>query len=334
MASDTSPGSRLIQLYAMLLFNDRQYSLTELSVKLGCSKQTVLRLVQDLEADGTTGIECTRNGNRNFYRIPRASRPRGILPMTDEEFEALLMCRAFTSHLLGREFFTAAMSAVSKSARLRRGDNEPDRGVFGVYRPGVIDYTPHHKHLSALVAGMESRRVCEVGYKRLQDDRAKTFRIKPLKIFSHHENIYVHARYAKLPGRVFKDPGYDPLLALHRFTAVTLTDTPFTRPDNYDFEKVFNQHFGVIKGKPFKVRAHLSGWAAKFAAERRVNPDQKITKLARGRIEISFSATSRPEVLTWILSFGPEARLLAPADLVGELKRRIADTAALYDTRA
>ncbi len=330
MTQDMSPGSRLIQLYAMLLFNDREYSLTELSTRLNCSKQTVLRLVADLGEAGITGVETIRHGNRNFYRIPRVKRPKGLLPMTDEEFDALLMCRAFTSHLLGRKEFTAAMNAVSKSAKIHKGDRQPDRGVFGVYRPGVIDYTPHHGHLQALVRGMEELRVCEVAYRRLKDKKAKVFRIKPLKIFSHHETIYVHARYAKMPGKLFKDPGYDPLLVLHRFSAVTVTDTPFKRPQNYDFEKVFNKHFGIIKGRTFKVRAELSGWAAGFAAERKISPDQTIRKKRNGNIELAFSSTSEPEVLAWILSFGTEARLLAPKKLVAKLKGQLAEVQQLY----
>ncbi len=330
MPSGMSPGSRLLQLYAMLLFNDREYSLTELSSRLGCSKQTVLRLMENLADAGTSGVECVKHGNRNFYRIPRVRRPTGLLPMTDDEFDALLICRAFTSHLLGRGQFAAAMSAVSKSANLHRGNRDTDRGVFGIYRPGVIDYTPHHNHLSALIEGMENQRVCEVAYKRLKDRKAKVFRIKPLKIFAHHENIYVHARYAKMPGKVFKNPGYDPLLALHRFSALEVTDTPFTRPKNYDFEKVFNKHFGVIKGKTFKVRAELSGWAAGYAAERKVNPDQVIKKKRDGRIEISFTSTSEPEVMAWILDFGAEAKLLGPAPLVKKLKARLVEVLGMY----
>ncbi len=330
MPSPVSPGSRLLQLYAMLLFNDREYSLTELSTRLDCSKQTVLRLIENLADVGTTGVEILQKGNRNYYRIPRLRRPPGVLPMTDDELEALLICRAFTSHLLGREQFAAAMSAVSKSAHLHQGGRDPDRSVFGVYRPGVIDYTPHHQHLTALVEGMENQRVCEVAYKRLKDPRAKIFRIKPLKIFSHHENIYVHARYAKMPGKVFKNPGYDPLLALHRFSRVTVTDTPFTPPGNYDFEKVFNKHFGVIKGKTFKVRAELSGWAAGYASERKVNPDQVIKKKRGGKIEISFTSTSEPEVLAWILDFGTGAKLLGPAALVKKLKARLAELSQMY----
>ncbi len=333
MAKDISPGSRLIQLYAMLMFNDREYSLTELSSRLDCSKQTILRLVADLGEAGITGIEVNKHGNRNFYRIPRARRPKGLLPMTDEEFEALLMCRAFTSHLLGRKEFAAAMNAVSKSAKIHKGTRDPDRGVFGVYRPGVIDYTPHHGHLQALVQGMEEQRVCEVAYKRLKDNRAKVFRIKPLKIFSHHETIYVHARYAKMPGKVFKNPGFDPLFALHRFSAVKVTGTPFKRPQNYDFEKIFNQHFGIIKGRTFKVRAVLSGWAAGFAAERKISPDQTLRKKRDGRLEIAFSATSEPEVLAWVLSFGTEARLLAPQKLVAKLKTRLDEIADLYSKK-
>ncbi len=330
MVQDMSPGSRLIQLYAMLLFNDREYSLTDLASRLVCSKQTVLRLVADLGDAGITGIEMIPKSNRNYYRIPRLRRPKGLLPMTDTEFDALLMCRAFTSHLLGRKEFTAAMNAVSKSARIHEGKRTPDRSVFGVYRPGVIDYTPHHRHLAALVKGVETLRVCEVSYKRLKDKQPKKFRVKPLKIFSHHETIYVHASYAKTPGKVYKNPGYDPLLALHRFTSVSVTDTPFKQPANYDFEKVFNQHFGIIKGKTFKVRAELSGWAAGFAAERNVSPDQTIKGKRNGRIEVSFSATSEPEVLAWVLSFGTEAKLLGPKKLVDKLKAQLGQLNGLY----
>lgn len=329
MTAGISPGSRLLELYAMLLFNDREYSLTELSSRLQCSKQTVLRLVTDLD-EGGTGIERVAKGNRSFYRIPRARRPRATLPLTDDELEVLLMCRAFTSHLLGREHFTAAMRAVDKTAKLHQGGRDPDRSAFGVYRPGVIDYTPHYGNLSTLVQGLEQHRVCEVAYRRLQDKEPKVFRIKPLKIFSHHETIYVHARYAKMPGRVFRNPGYDPLFALHRFAGVALTDTPFKPVTDYDFDKVFNTHFGVIKGKTFKVKAELWGWAANFTAERKLNPDQTIRQKKDGRIEVSFTSTSEPEVLAWILSLGSSARLLAPKALVERLKEEMSEAANNY----
>ncbi len=157
-----------------------------------------------------------------------------------------------------------------------------------------------------------------------------TTRLKPLKIFSNQEAIYVHARDAKTPGKVFKPRPYDPLLALHRFTRVELTATSFKQPDDYGFEKAFNRKFGLIQGATFKVKAELWGWAAGYASERRLNPDQKITKKRGGKILIEFTASSEPEVLTWVLGFGEEARLLGPPELVEKLKKRLDGVREFY----
>ena len=42
-------GQKLIKLFVKLLFTGERYSLTELSQMLGCSKQTVLRLLNDIQ---------------------------------------------------------------------------------------------------------------------------------------------------------------------------------------------------------------------------------------------------------------------------------------------
>jgi predicted DNA-binding transcriptional regulator YafY len=52
------------------------------------------------------------------------------------------------------------------------------------------------------------------------------------------------------------------------------------------------------------------------------NPSQKIKQLAGGGIELSLTLSNLEEVERWILSWGTNARVLAPA----ELKERIAQT--------
>ncbi len=58
------------------------------------------------------------------------------------------------------------------------------------------------------------------------------------------------------------------------------------------------------------------GFAAGFVAERIRSPDQQIEQLPDGKIHLSFSASSEPELVAWLLSFGDEARLLGPNWLV------------------
>ena len=333
---DRSRGQNLISLFARLFFSGRRYSLIELADSLECSKQTVIKLIEELETLNWLELDKSLVGNRRYYQVRHVQRSKMRVALTDEELDTLIMCRAFTGHLLGRNQFDAAMSALHKSSQLLHDTPDGDAAtndesrVYGVYRPGAIDYTPFQTQWQTLLEAMEKSLVCEISYRKILDKRAKTSRIKPLKIFSHRETVYVHARYAKEPGKLFQPVAYDPLLALHRFQSVTLTDTPFTKPADYDFERTFNEHFGVIKQKRFRVKAELTGWAAGFTAERKLSPDQKITRRKGGKLIIEFSATSEPEVLNWVLGLGAEAKLLAPEPLVAQLRSRLAEVAGIY----
>jgi len=96
-----SYGERIIGLFVRLLFTREEYSLTRLTELLQCSKQTVLRLLDDLQRSYQVELEERRLGNRKFVKLRR---PEGRpLPRTlsEMEFNLLLMCRDFTAHLLG-----------------------------------------------------------------------------------------------------------------------------------------------------------------------------------------------------------------------------------------
>jgi hypothetical protein len=177
---------------------------------------------------------------------------------------------------------------------------------------------------------MESRRVCAVGYRRLNGDEVKHFHLKPLKIFAHHATVYVHGRLAKSPGKPYKTPQYDPFLALQRFESVELTDTPFRRPANYDFDKAVNSGFGIWANKRFRVVMDLTGWAAALARERIWSTDQAIEPL-KDKTRLSFWSTSEPEVLALTLSFGAEAKLIEPKRLVGEMVEILEKMSGAYE---
>ena len=170
---------------------------------------------------------------------------------------------------------------------------------------------------------MEKQKIYKVNYRRLAAERTKTFYIKPLKLFSHQDTVYLHARKARSPGKPYKAPDFDPLLAVHRIKKAEITDRDFEFPKNYDFEKLFNREFGIIKEEAFKVRIEFTGWAAKYAAERIWSPDQKITKKKGGTTVMSFTASSEPELISWVLSFGDEAKLLKPDWLVDDVKKAV-----------
>jgi predicted DNA-binding transcriptional regulator YafY len=324
-----SYGEKLIGLFVRLLFSGESHSLTDLAAMLDCSKQTVLRLIDNIRKSYGINIEETKQGNRSFYRIKKSPASLKNIPLTDAELQSLLLCKSFTQHLIGKKLYEEATQAVFKSKATLAGDQQIGDCLFTSFRPGTIDYTPQHQNIHTLIDAMQKQKVCKLTYQAIGTPSPKTFYIKPLKLFSYRDAIYLHAQKAKEPGKPYRAPKFEPLLAVHRMKSVTMTDVSF-QPDKFDFEKAFNQQFGVIKDKAFEVEVAFTGWSAAYVSERIWSPDQEILKKGKNKIILKFTASSEPELISWLLSFGEEATLIKPDRIVKELKSKIAKLTDCY----
>jgi predicted DNA-binding transcriptional regulator YafY len=231
------------------------------------------------------------------------------------------MCQAFTKHLLGKEQLLESEKALQKSSTIAAGTGGADH--FAVFLPGTIDYTPRQKDIRQLMRAMDERIVCKIVYKNAFEETEKTFYIKPYKLFSYNNALYLHAGMARYPGSKKFEFDFDPLLAVHRLQKVTLTEKGYDFPRNYNFEKQFNQTFGIIKEDAFKVKLELEGYAAVYAQERKFSPDQKIRINKDEKYILTFTASSEPEVLAWVLSHGAEVKVLSPEWLVEDVKEKV-----------
>jgi predicted DNA-binding transcriptional regulator YafY len=330
---DTTYGQKLVTLFARLLFSGEWHSLGDLARELDCSKQTVLRLVDDITLSYSIKLESDLRSGRRYFRIRRSMPAEPAAMLTPHEMDALLMCRAFTRYLLGRHGYQEAERALAKASQLLTCDDQDGElgaSRFGVFRPGSIDYTSSLDFLQTVTEAMQEHRVCEAEYRKPGQRRSKVFRFKPLKVFSWRETIYVHGRYAAMPNQKFKDPGYDPLWALQRFKAMRKTEVTFKPPQDYDFDRALNREFGLLRGKPFRVVAEFTDWAADYVAEREWSPGQTLEWLPGGVLKLSYDAVSVPEVVTWVLSFGQHCRAVGPPELVAGIRERLREVAAHY----
>jgi predicted DNA-binding transcriptional regulator YafY len=319
-----SYGVKLISLFARLMFSSESHSLTDLSRMLGCSKQTVLRLVDDIRRAYGVEIEESIQERRKYFRLKkRVATP--ALSLSPSEITVLQMCKAFAEHLLGAGLLKEAAEAIDKNRAQLPSDQRVPGNHFAVLPYGGIDYTPHQETLRSLIWAMGERKVCKVNYRAAYDGRAKTFFIKPLKLFSHKDCLYLSSKMARYPGRAYHIPDFDPLLAVHRITKIELTGRNFEYPKNYSFEARFNGDFGVIKDEPFEVEVEFKDWAARFVSERVWSPDQRVIKKKDGTARLRFKTSSEPETISWILSFSDGCKLLKPKwlikDIAGALRK-------------
>jgi len=321
---DKDHGQKVIELFFKLYFSPYEYSLTELSRELECSKQTIGRIVDKINSS-TEGIKIEDfiKDRRRIFKIKKDKIPAKKMNLSQSEYGLLQMCCSFTKHLIGKETFDQALNALGKSQVLIKNRQIVSAKHFATFTPGTIDYSGHQQIIKNLIIAMENSKVCKLTYKSIWNQEPKIFYIKPLKLFSKDDTIYLHAQMAKAPGKVYKPPKFDPLLVIHRIEGLDITKTSFKFPDNFDFEKTFNQTFGVMKEDFFQARVEFSGYAARHVKERIWSHDQVIKEKKGNKIELTFTATSYIEALSWILSYGYEARVLEPEWFVEEMQAEV-----------
>lgn len=112
--SGMSAGEKLLRLFSLLLFIPQRHSLGSLAEALGCSKQTVLRLIDQLEAVGWAKVLRETEGKKAFYYMARPKRlPQVSLNL--EGLEQLILCRNFLIHLLPPSAQTSMDTTLQQS---------------------------------------------------------------------------------------------------------------------------------------------------------------------------------------------------------------------------
>ena len=184
-------GEKLISLFARLLFSREKHSLIALARMLNCSKQSVLRLIEDIQRSYRVEIEESFEGRKKYYRIKRPAWRPARISLTPTELNALHMCRTFSEHLMGRELFDETSRALEKSMTLLPENQNYSSHHFASFRPGSIDYTPYHGIIRTLLESMDRKKICKLTCLRIMADRAKTYYITPTVTW------YVHAHLMK-----------------------------------------------------------------------------------------------------------------------------------------
>ncbi len=329
---DVKPSERLLALYSMLLFSGRTVSLTELARELECSKQTVRRLADQLEASSFGKLLRDMRGREVTYHLERpAALPK--ISLDPEGLQQLALCRAFLCHLLPKSMQkTMDAALLQASAYLPEGESLCDvEDVGQAVARGPIDYSPFQQSLRTLMEAVRQHRVCVVDYRATSGVEKRHF-FAPQKMLAYHESLYAHGWMVTEKGEVralFDRPAN---LAVHRMTGVRMTRRSFEgrleeRDDRDDC-------FGLMDGSPFTVRVRFDESAAVYVSERTWSRDQKLTRHRDGSVTLTMTARSEAEVLSWVLSFADAATLISPRRLRERMAETVRRLGAMYGVTA
>jgi predicted DNA-binding transcriptional regulator YafY len=323
----SSPAQKLLGLFGALLFTGREYSLTGLAGMLGCSKQSVLRMMESIERSKEVKIKTKISSDGQRWYQAKTPRVRPNVSLTPERIQHLALCRDMVMHLLPKGLRDEIENTIARSTAFL--PNLSDRGdalvsISKAMVKGAIDYTPHQETIERLFQCIRNKTICNLTYQSSTASQPKTYSYAPLSMVSYRESLYVSG--AKVNEEGSPEIIMRLILCVHRIKEVV----PTIRVHDLKEEAEGHGQFGFMRHESFRVRVKFAQEVAAYVSERTWSEDQEIRQLKNGKVILEFTARSRPEVVSWVLGFGRHAQLLKPSDLLEDLISLIETMLAQY----
>lgn len=320
---DAKPAEKLLALYTILLFG-RAVSLTELSKELNCAKQTVSRLITQLEASRYGKVIRLKKGHQVFYQLDGPERlPK--LSLNAEGLRQLALCRDFTAHLLPENMRKNVEATLKRAAAfLPEGEEEQERDLsptgYAIVK-GRINYTNFQEQLNALWQAILANSVCDILYQPSLYKEASRFEYAPKRLIAYNNTCYIRGWIVTEKGTALNVYETPHTLALHRCKEVVLT-----KRTSDHLPEPPNEHpgaFGFIDNVPFEASIHFSKDAATYVAEREWSQEQKVEMQEDGSVILSVVVRSLDEFIAWILTFADKSEVIKPDWLRKEVAERV-----------
>lgn len=292
----------------------------------GKSLRTAYRDLDDLQKAGfPMYTENSESGQR--WRLLDSFRVKIPAPFTLTELLALHVSRDLCRVLQGTVFFESIESLFHKLQTLlpRETIEYLDR-IVSSFQTGIRPYRnyAHYRELVQQVnRAVVDRKRIDIIYHALRSKEETRRKIDPYALWLYEGTIYIVGKcHLRDQIRMF---------VLDRIRMMQVLDEGFEIPEDFDLENHVRHGFKVMTDELYTVRIWISPEWARYISERIWHESQHIQKQFDGAIELTFRVAGLDEIKQWVLSLGPEAKVLEPTELIDFITRSLQDTLGQYE---
>ena len=333
---DATPAEKLLSLFSLLFFNDRAFSLTELSApdKMNMSKPSVSRMIERLERSGIGNIRREQRGREAYFRMERPARLPAVC-LNAEALGQLALCRELLANLLPAAMQREIQSGLGQMAALApKGSAGLLSGIGAGIAKGRIDYAPFREIIHALTQAIREKKACLVRYRAAGSGEEKEYAFAPKRLLAFHEGLYADGWHVTVTagGSVEQRFGDATRLAVQRMRSCVLTGhSAASLPDP---PMPGGASFGFVEEEPFDAVIRFAPSAADYAAERKWSAGQAMERCEDGSLILRAAMGNEFECLSWVLGFGESAEILEPDWLRKDMKALLGRMRRLYADKA
>ncbi len=303
-------------------------TIDELASLCAVTTRTIRRDLQALEEAGFPLFDDrSREDGRTRWAI-NGQAFRGVAAgLTLSELCALYFSRTLLEALSGTPFRDGVESAFDKlssalAPHMRQFLDQLPRVIASKPDPMRKRDDPRQQRISARLLEATLRlRQASLTYHSQSSDRTKVYLVHPYRLAHAQGGLYLLAyvpEYREV--RTF---------ALERMHEVSLLEERFT-PIQELPDEAFPHSLGVHSGPPERVDIEFEPAVAEYVSARAWHQSQRMEPMPDGGVRMTLDVCLDRALQSWILSFGPFARVIAPERLARDIAEQIEKARSRY----
>ena len=303
-------------------------TIDDLAGRCGVTTRTIRRDLQALEEAGFPLYDDrTADDGKTRWRVNGQAFKGLSAGLTVSELCALYFSRTLVESLAGTPFRAEVESAFDKlsavlTPHMRQFLDQLPRVIATKPDPTRHPGSPRQQQIvaRALEATLQLRQA-RLTYHSRSSDRTKTYLAHPYRLAYAQGGLYLLAYV----------PEYHEVrtFAIERIEDMSLLEDRFT-PIEALPDSAFPHSLGVHSGPPERVEIAFDKAVADYVRSREWHPSQQLREDDRGAVTMTLNVCRDHALRSWILSFGPFARVLAPDSLAREIADQLAEATARY----
>jgi predicted DNA-binding transcriptional regulator YafY len=329
VASRNTQLGRILQILNLFSNNPVGYTMTELQERLHASRRTLYRDIEALAAAGIFLNKTPLASREVRYKLPQEY--RFIKTSFDEnELFSLFFAKNLLKPLEGTAFAKGMQSALDKIYKLLPSDVQNycffTESYFVFKQPFTKSYREYEDNIKRLKEAILQDRKCEIDYRK--EDRSDRHVIHPYFVTYVDGLLYVVAySEQRQDRRTFR---------LDRIARLKMLAEKYQRPEdfrseNFNAEQQLGRSFKIYNDEnAAHVEIEFSKDIASYVRDRTWHATQKVRDGKQGKLVLSMEIPINPELVSWILSFGSQARVLKPSELSRQISENLGAAAGLY----
>jgi predicted DNA-binding transcriptional regulator YafY len=286
------------------------------------TERTIWRDVAALQEVGFPLVDEKRDGHTHWKMMPHGLKGLADSGLSISELASLYFSRTLVQCLVGTPFQEHASSAMTKVAAAL-----PTRmRAFLDRLPGVLNVkstplkkreeTRYRKHIASLLTAVLEHRQVKMQYYSASSRQTKEYVVEPYQLAYAQGGMYLLAQVPKYRQlRTF---------AVERIKSLAVTAVTFDAPEGAQTDP-FPNSLGVNTGDPERVEIEFAPEAAVHVRERSWHPSQQIREKTNGSLRLTLNVCNDWALRSWILSFGPLARVVSPSALAEAILEQLED---------